>query len=394
MLTHSLAQQIAAENAAVTGLGILITDRDGMVIGSSDPRRVGTFHEASVEVIERQLPASHDARQAAALQGVKPGLTLPIVVDGVAVGTVGITGAPGRVRGFGPLVRRHTEILLQHGEALRSQLLRERGVDELVRAIANFDADMVEPDILRSRARELGFTLDLPRTAILFAAVSTPRSTRHDPSVLRGELLRLIRGRFADPEDIVVATPPGRFTVLHRRSLHAGAGGETTVHDQCVEVVEACAQQYQVVLKAAIGGSGTTPGAVRQAIEDAAEALLLGGRLTPTGTVYSIATLRTHQLLTHTGQRARQRLVDDQVGALRANSDWPVLRDTIVAWCESGFNLVDAADTLHIHRNTLLYRLSKIDQRLGLDRKNYAAYITAYLGCLADQVDSGNSGTA
>ena len=37
MLTSSLAQSVAAENAAATGLGILITDPDGTVIGSSDP---------------------------------------------------------------------------------------------------------------------------------------------------------------------------------------------------------------------------------------------------------------------------------------------------------------------------------------------------------------------
>jgi carbohydrate diacid regulator len=56
MLAPSLAQEVAQETAAVTGLGILITDVRGIVIGSSDLKRVGTFHEASVEVISTASP--------------------------------------------------------------------------------------------------------------------------------------------------------------------------------------------------------------------------------------------------------------------------------------------------------------------------------------------------
>ena len=118
MLTSSLAQSVAAENAAVTGLGILITDPDGTVIGLSDPTRLGSFHEASVDVVRTRMPASHNAEQAAALRGVRPGLTLPLLVAGDAVGTVGITGSPGAdpaVRTPGP--QAHRDPLARVGRA-------------------------------------------------------------------------------------------------------------------------------------------------------------------------------------------------------------------------------------------------------------------------------------
>jgi carbohydrate diacid regulator len=121
MLTPSLAQEIARDISAVIGLNVLITDGEGTVIGSGDVSRVGSFHEASVEVLRTQQPATHTASQAHALRGVKPGITLPLVIDSRAVGTVGITGAPGRVRRFGLVVRRQTEILLQESAQLRSR---------------------------------------------------------------------------------------------------------------------------------------------------------------------------------------------------------------------------------------------------------------------------------
>src|SRR5437773_9871622 len=98
VLTTGLAQEIAGETSGIIGFNVLITDRDGTVIGSGDTGRVGTFHEASVEVMRTRQPATHSAAQARRLRGVRPGITLPIVLNGSALGTVGLTGSPSQVR--------------------------------------------------------------------------------------------------------------------------------------------------------------------------------------------------------------------------------------------------------------------------------------------------------
>src|SRR5215831_426167 len=147
VLTPTLAQEIAGETSRIIGFNVLITDRDGTVIGSGDRGRVGSFHEASVEVMRTLEAAAHDAAQARELRGVRPGITLPIVRAGTALGTVGITGSPRQVRRFGLVVKRQTEILVQESVLLRSRLLRERALEDLVRDIAYFDSDVVEPGL-------------------------------------------------------------------------------------------------------------------------------------------------------------------------------------------------------------------------------------------------------
>jgi carbohydrate diacid regulator len=72
---------------------------------------------------------------------------------------------------------------------------------------------------------------------------------------------------------------------------------------------------------------------------------------------------------------------------LRAQGDWEQLRNTLIAWCETGFNLVAASARLHIHRNTLVYRIAKIERITGRSLRDHAACITTYLACLADQID-------
>lgn len=388
MLTASLAQEIAHENAAVTGLGILITDRQGEVIGSSDLKRVGSFHEASVEVIRTGVPASHTARQAAALQGVRPGLTLPILLDGKAVGTVGITGSPPTVRRFGPLVRRHTEILLRESAMLRSQLLRERGIEELVRDIGSFDPEVIEPAFLHARAGELGFSLECPRAAVVFCLRADPIEVtrlRTDALGLRAELVRIIRERFGQAEDIVAAVAPGRFVVLHR--LPNPRHFETSLTKACEAVAEAIRARHKLTMHAAVGGSGTTLSELRSALQDASDALLLGAKIAPKATTYSIRDLRTYQLLSSVGQRSRSRLIATELAELRSQADWKQLRATLIALSEAGFKLVDAAAALHIHRNTLLYRMAKIEQITGRSLRDHTASVTLYLACLADQID-------
>lgn len=166
MLSPSLAQEIASDTTAVIGFNVLITDAGGLVIGSGDSSRVGSFHEASVEVVRTQEPATHNASQAQQLRGVRPGVTLPLVANGKAVGTVGITGTPAQVRRFGLLVKRQTEILLRESVMLRSRLLAERAAEKLLADVASYDPQVVEGDFLLFRAAELGFDLRLRRVAV------------------------------------------------------------------------------------------------------------------------------------------------------------------------------------------------------------------------------------
>lgn len=61
-----------------------------------------------------------------------------------------------------------------------------------------------------------------------------------------------------------------------------------------------------------------------------------------------------------------------------------MLRDTVTAWCGSGFNLVRTSAALHIHRNTVVYRMNKIEQITGRPLRDHRAAMALYLACLAD----------
>ena len=65
----------------------------------------------------------------------------------------------------------------------------------------------------------------------------------------------------------------------------------------------------------------------------------------------------------------------------------PLLSDeqlfkTVQAFLASGLNLTDAAEKLHIHRNTLIYRLDKTKKLIHLDPRHFDDALQIKLGLM------------
>ena len=372
-LTPALAQEIAGETSAIIGLNIIITDADGIVIGSGDQSRIGTFHEASLPVIRSQRSAAHSAEEARRLVGVRPGMTLPIVHDGVGVGTVGITGSPARVRRFGQVVRRQTEILLEEAVLLRSRMTRERVLESLLRDLLNYDPDNLAD--LTARAEDFGFDLTLPRQAVVVdIAVSDGAQGSSSP-------LRLVREAFHNPQDISCSMSSTTHVVLCRHDVDRAILGRSDL----VDLSERISAQLGRAAYIGVGGVARSASAITASYAEARTALRIGaatGRPSP----YDISDLRVEQMVTALPGRLRSRVTDEIIGSLRATGDWPTTRTTVLAWVESGFVLVDAARSLNVHRNTLVYRLGRIAAETGWPTTDRRRWLALYVACLGDSL--------
>jgi carbohydrate diacid regulator len=369
VLTPALAAEIADETTRILGHNVLITDENAQVIGSGDVSRVGTIHEASVAVVTTGVAASHNAEEAAALVGVRPGITMPIVLDGAVIGTVGITGSPAQVVRLGRLVQRQTEILLRESMFQRTRLLRENRLTQLVRDIVEFDPRILDEHIISATGVELGYDLGQLRVAMLFEVQPGPDSY---PSSVRaiGEV-------FDARTDIVAELAAGRYVVLH----HPPADDADRARSLARRAASLLHDRHGVVVHIGIGETGSGVTALAASCADAKDALRLTGDIEAVE-IREISHLRVRQLLDSVSTVARTRFTRSQLDRLSLEHDFSVLRQTIVAWCEGGFNLVTTAQRLAIHRNTVIYRLDKISRLTTRDVREPATAIALYLACL------------
>jgi carbohydrate diacid regulator len=373
VLTRELAAEIADETTHILGHNVLITDQNARVIGSGDTSRVGSIHEASVAVVRSGLAASHDTEEAAALVGVRPGITMPIVLDGVVVGTVGITGPPARVVRLGRLVQRQTEILLRESLLQRTRLLREGRLTQLVRDIALFDPRLVDEQIIRASGVELGYDLTQARVAVVFEVQRGPESY---PSSVRaiGEV-------FDARTDIVAELFVGRYVVLHHPSPNDG----DDLRERAARTAALLRERHGVIAHVGIGEVGSDIASMADSYADATAAVRLAhDRASAKTEIREIADLRVPQLLGSASNMARARFKQSQLARLTAENDFPALRETLVAWSEAGFNLVTTAQRLSIHRNTVIYRLDKMSRLTTRDVREPAVAISLYLACIMD----------
>jgi purine catabolism regulator len=84
---------------------------------------------------------------------------------------------------------------------------------------------------------------------------------------------------------------------------------------------------------------------------------------------------------------------EDVLGGLRLSDRTGVLMATLRAYLAVNGSPTDAADRLHLHRNTVLYRLQRIEQILQRDLRNADVRLTLHLALKIEEVLEQGSGS-
>jgi purine catabolism regulator len=294
-------------------------------------------------------------------------LIAPILVQGSIAGFLSLIGSEGEL---GELHR------LAVGRAAHACAI------ELVRARAAREArDEVEDELLdvltagrpesheaaRQRAKRKGFDVDAPY--LVLAAQGAGADARK----LRGALERqlstmrlpaLVRERDQAVVGLVSlaaqARPDARTLIdqLHR-ILRDAAGGPVGVGYCAVR-------------------SGATE--VAAAAREAEQALSMGRRLFGADSATAFSDLGLYRLL-----YALQPMPEltsyreDVLGRLRLKDRGGVLMQTLAAYLATNGSPTDAAERLHLHRNTVLYRLGRIEDLLGVDLRDAEVRLALHL---------------
>lgn len=161
---HS-AQQVVQEISAIVRQNVNIMDEHGYVIASTDPRRVGNFHEGARKVITGRLPEYYVPPEEGTPQ-TRPGLNLPIEVDGEIVGVVGITGPYDQIFDYGQIVKKMTEILIRETSAKERERLDKKIVSRFLEEWILGDG-LEQGQAFAERGLGLHIDVTLPRRAMV-----------------------------------------------------------------------------------------------------------------------------------------------------------------------------------------------------------------------------------
>jgi purine catabolism regulator len=304
-------------------------------------------------------------------------ITVPIQIRHEVVGYLSLIGSDSD---FDYLERL---ILGQVAPILALEFARERErseVESRYSAEALMDVlqgNYQQADEMLARARLLGFDLTVPQVVTIFELAPTePEYPGSSPLAqwhkrLRDELLRTWPTCWVSSEArrVIALLPISESTEV----IESESEIEKTIFTR-LERVQARVQQGRVgngslpIYTGGIGRLAKNVQHIPQSFREAQQALEIGRRLFGDGKLHSFARLGIYRLLFHLyGHEELSDFYQETLGPLlesdsRSNT---ALIDTLEAFFRCNGNLSETARIMHLHRNSLLYRLGRIEELLG-----------------------------
>ncbi|MGA5687614.1 CdaR family transcriptional regulator [Cytobacillus pseudoceanisediminis] len=387
-MLKKVATKIAASTSEIIGYDVIITDETGIVIGASDKERLNVHHEASIPVIKNNRPLTNKPGYIDHFEGTKPGFTLPIELHGTVIGTIAITGERSEVEKYGLLVKKHAEIMLREEILLESSLISQQAHQQFIKEVLVFDADQNSESLLRTRSLELGYDLKPPYICAAVEILNMRNfAEKFSESPSYGEsmeagiqrikltVLKEIQSVF-QREELSTYMGEDKFIILHKAGVHDHSYSQLI--SACNQLLDRLdAKRIKAII--GIGAAADTIPEIKRSNREAWKVIEAGKKQRVSERVFYVNDFLLETLL--------QSMDHDVVGMLKREikpvldaDDREEVTQTIKAWCESGFNKVQTAHSLHIHRNTLQYRLEKIKEITGTSIKDYRKMMYLYMG--------------
>ena len=355
IITPHFGRTIVTQVMSLLGRDVSLADAKGVLVASYDPGLVGQSVDGADTAIGADEPATLSNGEA---------VGIPIGYDSDPVGLLVIHADHKSVKELLPVTQSLVELLVT-GEA--EQKLPDN-LDQLLWQFFHSHSDAEREQIV-SEARLLGIDLSKPRFVVLlnvpnFAEKLAEASDKSAPiERIKEKASREVAAVFTSSPDNTI-TYFGRNQFLLLKDASKG--------DETVEMFRTKADQMIKNLGGdvtiGIGGLYLGIEGLQTSYREADTALRIGMKLEQEGKAYFVDDLGLYVVFGSVGTEKQIALSKRLLAPLLKE---PGLLKTLRAYFDQNLNLTKAAATLHIHRNTLIYRLGKIKELLGLDPEQF-----------------------
>ncbi|MES4611596.1 MAG: CdaR family transcriptional regulator [Ewingella sp.] len=378
LFDQPLAQQIVDRTMKIIDSNVNVMDSRGRIIGSGDAERLGELHEGALLAISQQRIVDIDNEVTRHLHGVRPGVNLPLRVDGQIVGAIGLSGDPTRLRQYGELVCMTAEMMLEQARLLNMLAHDSRIREELVLNLIRAEQP---PEALAKWAQRLGIDLHQPRVAVVVAVDGGQLGVEH----AMAELQQLQVLLSTPEQDNLIARVSLTEIVVLKPALGAAKRWDPQAQRQRIDALLLHMQQNSDLrVRVALGNYFTGPGSIARSYLTAKTTLAVGKRRAPEQRSYCYQDLMLPVLLDglRDGWQADELALP--MARLNAEDSSGLLRRTLNLWFAHNVQPVATAKALFIHRNTLENRLNRISGLTGLNLSNFDDRLLLYIALQLD----------
>lgn len=365
-LKEDTARQIVSRAMSIIDYSVNVMNEHGVIIASGDPSRLHQRHEGAVLALTENRMVIIDDAVASRLKGVKPGINLPIIFRQRMVGVIGISGEPEKVQAYAELVRMAAELILEQAEMLEQNQWEKRYREQLASQLIIERGSVAS---MASMAAYLGLDLSLPRIALIV-------SLHEQEHIRQRELLETLSNH--SHETLVMMHGFDRIVVLLPLNISRSDDNDAAIKKGLRKLHVQLQSRFHVNIY--VGGLFTGDDGVRrsylsaQALQEMAQRQKLN---------QAVLYYRDHflpVLLNGFAGSWQAEELGQAWQALRQADAKGVLCHTLRCYFVQNCDLSQTSKQLHIHVNTLRYRLQKIEDITSLKINELNSILQLYIG--------------
>lgn len=245
----------------------------------------------------------------------------------------------------------------------------------------------IDPEELEEQMSALGYSLDVQRSAVLFEltgfwdnylqTIGQPLGDKQNLiAAKKHDIEQSLTSFFSKNQDNVIGyIGNDRFLVLKDLSTTDFNRFSKLLLSHYGEITNSLKNVYIKDVTVGIGSPSSSPAGLLLSAQEALQVLEVGRRLEGPNSAYRSDILGVLPLVISTSASQKK----EHAERLLVDLDDQELSETLESFLEHDLNLTQTAEALKIHRNTVIYRLDKITEKIGKDPRSFTDAVELYL---------------
>ncbi|SDQ19809.1 CdaR family transcriptional regulator [Virgibacillus salinus] len=368
------AQNTVKTVSEILPFPISVSDEQGYIIGDTNPLRIGTIHTPSIEVIKANKVILFTEEKTIHMDNVLPGVAVPLNFENKPVGVLGIIGNPQEVESYAYLVKKYVEMMWQETLHVQIENLEAMTLESFVQYILLNEP--INHEQISHYCELLHIEPNWKRTCIVIDIGDYLLKNMQDkhghipPERMKKTILDcIVRAFSGNQQDICAFLNTERIVFL--KCTNSEEDFQKFMNDfrNCSIHLLEMFQVYKLSdVIIASGNICSSLDHVAQSYWEADSLIKFSHESMITPKIYSyfdwdiLIEMLPHQLGLN-----MQKILVQRLKPLINDDAFSQLKHDFITYCNNNMNISKAAEDLFIHRNTLIYRLKKINNITGLD---------------------------
>ncbi len=377
VLSKAKMQKIVEELRGSIDKDINIMDKNGEIIASTDPTRLGSLHQGALKIINQNMNELL-IEDETNFKGAKHGINLPIFINDEIVGVVGITGKLGEVEPFGKIIKKMTEIMITEDYLKDQKQLIENTKNNFVYVwlfeTKHDKEEEIDNFIQSGRLLKIDVLLNRSAVVLNIYDLNEKNKTEVETQVLNNRIIKHLKKLLEDDEQNIVVQIGARIIILLHTDSIAAALGKMNMIKQYIE------NYFYVKIAGGIGSVGIKPSEIKRSYKEAELSCDIMMNIKDMGIraygdmdlellIQSIPDQNKFSYFKRIFRKCHEKELANYLLLLRV-------------FYENDGSISKTAVQLYLHKNTVQYRLLKLKELTGYDPRVIKELIVLYIALL------------